>query len=226
MTHENILELKEVVTGPGDTGALVYSYLPRNVEQRLRSGEPTAPELRMQLVKRIVDAVAYAHSHEGPDGKFRRTYHLHLQPSQIFVTDDLDTCKVAGFGYSQIYRELTRAGQPRWKDPGVNAVTMPPEFFRSTKRVARKRAAEIYSLGVMSYFILAGEFPFDGPSFDDYKFQHLRIEPAPPRLVNPSVPDWVESLIMECLVKDPSKRMQSVFEFQQVLDRESIKGGN
>ncbi len=36
------------------------------------------------------------------------------------------------------------------------------------------------------YFVATGEFPFEGPSFDDYKFQHTKIFAAPPRLIDPA----------------------------------------
>jgi serine/threonine protein kinase len=99
----------------------------------------------------------------------------------------------------------------------MNPATMPPEFFRAKGAGVRERAAEVYSLGVLMYCIVTGEHPFEGPSFDDYKFQHTKIFPAPPRLINPAVPDWVEPIILGCLEKDPDSRWDSVAEIREAF---------
>ena len=126
-------------------------------------------------MRRLLNGLIYAHTHKGRDGIVRKTYHMHLQPSLIFVTEDLSQCRISGFGYSQVYRNLTRGKWPRWQEPGMNPATMPPEFFRAKTGTIPERSSEIYSFGVLAYFILTGEFPFEGPAFDDFKFQHTRI---------------------------------------------------
>ena len=75
----------------------------------------------------------------------------------------------------------------------------------------------------MIYLIVTGELPLRGPSLEDYKFQHGRVFPEPPRLVNPSVPDWLEAVILTCLEKDPGKRWNSVAELRKALRREVSK---
>jgi serine/threonine-protein kinase len=101
----------------------------------------------------------------------------------------------------------------------MNPVSMPPEFFRSRSGTIKERSADIYSLGVLMYFVATGEFPFEGPSFDDYKFQHTKIFAAPPRLIDPAVPDWLEPIILGCLEKEPDKRWGSVAEMHQDFAR-------
>jgi serine/threonine protein kinase len=135
------------------------------------------------------------------------------------VSDDYRRLQVAGLGYSQIFRNIMRGKQPRWQDPGMNPVFMPPEFFRSKGVSIKERTADVYSLGILIYFMATGEYPFDGPAFDDYKFQHIRIFAAPPRLIDPTVPDWLEPIILGCLEKEPDKRWTSVSEIQQAFNR-------
>jgi serine/threonine protein kinase len=170
-------------------------------------------------MEKILDGLAYAHNYKGRDGKLRKTFHLHLQPSMIFVSEDFSRCQISGLGYSQIYRNLTRGKRPRWEEPGMNPATMPPEFFRTKPATIPERASEVYSLGALIYFTATGEYPFEGPAFDDYKFQHTRVFAAPPRLINSSVPDWLEPVILGCLEKEPQKRWSTVAEIQQAFKR-------
>lgn len=107
----------------------------------------------------------------------------------------------------------------------MDPATMPPEFFRSKTGTIPERSSEIYSFGVVAYFILTGEYPFEGPAFDDYKFQHTRIFAAPPRLTAPSVPEWVEPIVLMCLEKDPEKRWSNLGEIQRAFAQGPMVAG-
>jgi len=217
MAHESVLPIEDEVDGPRNVHGLVHPYLPRTLEAVVRGKNPPTIEARIDLVRRFVDGLIYSQNHTGLDGSLRKTLHLHLQPSLVFLTEDLSQCRIAGLGYAQIYRNLTRGKHPRYQEPGMNPATMPPEFFRSRTGTSPERLSEIYSLGVLMYFTFTGELPFEGPGFDDFKFQHTRIFAAPPRLINPSVPDWMEPIILTCLEKDPEKRWGNLTEIRRVL---------
>ena len=211
VTHDNILPLQEPVTGPTGARGLVHPFYSKHIEHAVQSNK-LGFQQAMNLFDQILSAVSYAHNHRGFDGQLQRTYHLHIQPCQVLVSDDLTDCKMVGLGYSQVYRNLTRASKPRWQEPGMNPATMPPEFFRSKAAKVRERHSEIYSLGVLLYFMATGEYPFEGPSFEDFKFQHSRIHPSPPTLTNSSLPPWLDRIVLGCLEKDPEKRWDTVTE--------------
>jgi tetratricopeptide (TPR) repeat protein len=219
LVHESILPLEEVVRGPGGAVAFVHPFYSHTLEAVIKSRRRPDLKERIALIGKLLEGMAYAHNYKGIDGKLRRTYHLHLQPQQVLVDDKATKVQFCSFGYSQIYRNLTRAKYPRWQEPGMNPVSMPPEFFRSRSGTIKERSADIYSLGVLMYFVATGEFPFEGPSFDDYKFQHTKIFAAPPRLIDPAVPDWLEPIILGCLEKEPDKRWGSVAEMHQDFAR-------
>ncbi len=217
MAHENVLPILEVVTAPNGDSGLIHPFAALNLEQVMQSEKRPEPAKRIELIAKIMDALVYAHNYKGIDGQLRRAFHLHLHPSNIILSRDFLSCYVVGVGYSQIFRNLTRGRQPRWQDPGMNPVSMPPEFFRTRAGAIRERSADIYSLGIVIYFTATGEFPFEGPSFDDYKFQHTKIFAAPPRLIDPTVPDWLEPIILGCLEKDPAKRWDNIMEVRRAL---------
>jgi tetratricopeptide (TPR) repeat protein len=217
LVHDNILKLEDLTSGSGGVPAFIYPLLDFTLEQTEQS--PKRPELEtlISITGKIVDGVAFAHQYKGLDGKLRRTFHLHLQPSNVLISADFKKCQILGFGYSQIFRAISGARRPRWQDPGMNPVTMPPEFFSSQPGVIREKAAEIYSLGVLMYFILAGEYPFMGPALLDFKVQHRTVHATPPKLVNPAAPNWLELIIMKCLEKDPENRWDNLMEIQKAF---------
>ncbi len=219
MAHENILPILEVVTAPNGVSGLIHPFAALTLEKVMQSEKRPEPAQRIELIAKVIDALEYAHNYKGIDGQLRRTFHLHLHPSNIVLSRDLSWCYLVGIGYSQIFRNLTRGRQPRWQDPGMNPVSMPPEFFRSKVGTIRERSADIYSLGIVIYFAATGEFPFEGPSFEDYKFQHTKIFAAPPRLIDPTVPDWLEPIILGCLEKDPAKRWDSIIQVRRALQQ-------
>jgi len=217
MANEGILPVDETVTSPAGLTGLVHPHFPYTLEKAFKAGIKPDVSQALKMIASILGALAYAHQYQGRDGKLRRTYHLHLQPSQILVSQDFSQCRVASLGYSQIFRNLTRGTRSWWQEPAMNPATMPPEFFRSKGTGVKEKSAEVYSLGILMHYTIAGDYPFEGPAFDDYKFQHTKIFPAPPRLMNPQVPDWIEPIILGCLEKDPEKRWDSVAEIQQAF---------
>ena len=101
----------------------------------------------------------------------------------------------------------------------MNPATMPPEFFRSKAPGVRERHSEIYSLGVLLYVMITGEYPFEGPAFEDFKFQHVRISATPPSLTNSTIPVWLDQLVLGCLEKDPLNRWDNLAELQEEYHR-------
>ncbi|AFM22827.1 protein kinase domain-containing protein [Desulfomonile tiedjei] len=209
--HDNILPLEEVVRGLGGAHALVHPFFSRTLEGVMRDKRRPDLPIRLDMIQKVLNALVFAHNYTGMDGTPRKTYHLQLQSNLVFVSNDYKRLQIAGFGHSQIYRNILRPKQPRWQDPGMNPQFMPPEFFRSKANI-KEKAADIYSLGILIYYMATGEYPFEGPAFDDYKFQHIRIFAAPPRLIDPTIPDWLEPIILGCLEKDADKRWDSVKE--------------
>ncbi len=221
LVHPNILDLEESVSGPGKTPGLTYSFFPQTLDHVLKEpGKPDMPTM-LSLLKQIVAALGHAGRFVAEDGEVDRIYHTHLNPSLIMVDERLTTCKVAGLGHTQIYREVTGSRRARREEPGLNPAYMAPELFRSKgARSVDEGAVDAYALGLIAYFMVTGEFPFEGPSYDDFKFDHAQIVPPPPKAVNPGVPNWLDSLIMACLEKNPVRRCNNLEEIEQAFKTE------
>jgi serine/threonine protein kinase len=90
---------------------------------------------------------------------------------------------------------------------------MSPEQCRGLPLDAR---ADIYSLGVIAYQMLAGATPFEGDMLKVIE-QHTGSRPRPLRERNAKVPKRVARVIMSALEKEPSARPQTAVAFANAL---------
>ena len=60
--------------------------------------------------------------------------------------------------------------------------------------------------------------PFTGESSLQVMFQHVQQQPKDPRLLNPELPEYLATIILKCLEKDPALRYQSAKELLEDLE--------
>jgi hypothetical protein len=90
---------------------------------------------------------------------------------------------------------------------------MSPEQCRGERLDAR---ADVYSLGVIAYQMLAGETPFTGDMVAVMR-QHTNDEPPPLRERNKKIPQRAARVVMRALAKNPPVRPQSAAAFANSL---------
>lgn len=181
--------------------------------QKLSDG-PLPPRDAAVLVKKICDAMAYAHEHG--------VIHRDLKPANILI-DANGQPKVTDFGLAkrtEADSHLTGTGQIL----GTPAF-MPPE--QASGKLAEVTAlADLYAIGAILYCGLTGRPPFQAASSIDTLLQVLEKEPIPPKQLNQAVPVDLETICLKCLSKDPRKRYESAaelgIELQRYLDGEPI----
>lgn len=132
--------------------------------------------------------------------------HRDLKPANILLLDGR-WC-LADFGIAR-YAEAATGTETKkgWQSHPYAA----PERW---KGVRATQAADIYSLGVIAYQLVAGELPFAAESLEELRDAHLHQ--APPDLVG--VPAALAALVGECLYKSPEAR-PSAANLRARLDR-------
>lgn len=141
--------------------------------------------------------------------------HRDLKPDNVFIARDhtgVETVKLLDFG---LVREVTRRG------PTQSGITFgTPEYMAPEQAMSAKKAdvgADVWSVGVMLYELLAGRHPFTGETANAVMANAIK-EPHP-RLaeVAPHVPEELARIVEKCLEKDPARRPRHAGELGAAL---------
>ena len=136
--------------------------------------------------------------------------HRDLKPDNIFVLDRTPlTLKILDFGLAKILES----------GPVGDSVTHTGMIMGTPLTIAPEQAAgrpgdigprtDLYSLGVVLYWMLTGRPPFYGHPTAVLLTKHITEAPPPVRAVNASVPERVAAVVEHCLAKDPLDRPAS-----------------
>lgn len=161
----------------------------------------------VQLVRQACEAVAEAHT--------KGIMHRDLKPENLFLADADDgssTLKVIDFGISARQR-IDGAYDSHEPGPGSPEYMAPEQLLRGSSVDHR---ADIWSLGIVLYELLAGAVPFQG---DTHAVCSGVVAGEPPPLKDrrPEVPELLEALILRCLHKSPDERFADAQELGAAL---------
>lgn len=176
-----------------------------SLRDRVRRRPRATPEDLLALIRQLCRGIHAMHEHG--------VVHRDLKPSNVLITTE-GVVKICDFGLA-----LTEGvGLTRLTRTGASLGT--PEYMAPEQIEGRRvdTRADIYSLGVVMYEAFTGELPFVGDSAGSIMMQHLNRAPLPPSSADPSVPVWLERIILRALEKDPARRFQSVEEIQSKLE--------
>lgn len=165
-------------------------------------------------VVRVIEMAAGAlgEAHE------RGLVHRDVKPANILLTargGEPDVAKVLDFGLVRPIRakaEITNAGVMMG-----TPLFMSPEAIRSPDRVDSR--SDLYSLGALAYYLLAGRPVFQAESAIEICAKHMHAKPVPLSEVVPGVDVELEAVVMACLAKDPAQRPASARLLCQALAR-------
>ena len=172
---------------------------------------PLPVDVAVEYVLQACHAVAEAHA--------VGIVHRDLKPSNLFLTersDGVGIIKVLDFGISK----LTTAGafEPQLtstRSAMGSPLYMSPEQMKSFRDADQR--TDIWALGVILYELMCGTPPFNGSSLHELVTALIMSTPDPLSSRCPAVSPGLESVVMRCLEKDPTRRFPSVGELAREL---------
>lgn len=137
-------------------------------------------------------------------------YHLDLKPENILINDDLNII-IIDYGFSQLKGEtdLKSCGTPGYTAPEILARY---GFEFENSEITEK--ADIFSLGVIFFYLLNFYWPYDGSENDEYTSNILNTQP---KFYYPQ-PTYLKKIVLEMLDVIPSER-PSLDEILTVIER-------
>jgi len=202
LQHPHILP---IITA-GQKNGLLYYIMPfihgESLRARLIREHKLPVDHAVSILCEVASALAYAHK--------QGVIHRDIKPENILLEDG--QAVLADFGIAAALAGPGHVTGERLTRTGISIGTvgyMAPEQSVGSSDVDSR--ADIYSLGVVAYEMLAGIAPFTGTSTQSILAAHLTK--PPPRIDRLDVPIPVSRAIDKALQKDPANRFQTAGEF-------------
>ena len=134
--------------------------------------------------------------------------HRDVKPANIILCQRggvPDIAKVVDFGLAKDLERGSSTALTQANDITGTPMYLAPEAITDPETVDGR--SDLYALGAVGYYLLAGGHVFEGATLMEVCSHHLRTPPVAPstRLGQP-LPLDLESVILSCLEKDPARR--------------------
>ena len=195
LDHPNICPVYEIDETPEGQLFIAMPLLDgESVRERVSRG-PLPVQEAFEIAFNVAQGLAHAH-HAG-------IIHRDIKPGNVVVTGE-GYVKIVDFGLAKLLgRSRLTASDAR---PGTIAY-MSPEQAGADEVDHR---ADVWSVGVMLYEMLAGRLPFRGQIDQAMVYSILNEDPTPLAEARKDVPRECVAIVERCLQKDPDERYQSV----------------
>ncbi|RKY15872.1 MAG: hypothetical protein DRP63_06350, partial [Planctomycetota bacterium] len=208
--HENIAAVYTFETDPQrETCFIVMEFIDGVDLSALlgaRQGRGFGLDIVVYFLRRIADAVDYAHS--------KRVIHRDIKPKNIMVDKDARV-KVTDFGIARRLQEtMSRISQTMVS--GTPAY-MGPEAIQGGKV---GKSADIYSLGATTYELVTGRPPFEGVGM---QLAYQIVNAEVPRVTaedcggSERCAERLNEVFRRCMAKNPEERFASCTEFYRAF---------
>ncbi len=227
LEHPCIVPVHDVFTDLANESA---SFLMKFVEGETLSAwikrETTASgidgrtlERALQILLKVCDAVAFAHSHE--------VLHLDLKPDNVMIGAHGEVYLMDWGIAVDCVRNSEGRLRARLEKPGARGTLThmaPEQLDMMLSRVDER--ADIYGLGGLVYELLTGKAPFQptGAPDDLLRLRDHRVMPPSEAVAGRALPPGLCALAMRALAFDPKDRFPSVDAFRSELEG-FLRGG-
>lgn len=183
----------------------VMSYVDgETLAERVANRGPLPPRETSRVLQEVAGALAAAHG--------QGVVHRDVKPGNILLERATGRAMVTDFG-------IARLADGGGGETAVGELLGTPEYMSPEQAAgeAVDARSDVYSLGVVAYYMVSGQLPFTAPTIQAVLAKQLTQPPPPVANVAAGVPQSLANAIDTCLIKDASRRFQSAEAFSDAL---------
>ena len=208
ISHRNVIRVHDLMLKDGLCAISMEFFKSRGLEVILAEKKIFGNRDGLKILYQISSGMAAAHEQE--------VIHRDLKPSNVLI-DINGHVKIVDFGIAS----ASSGAESTLTEQG--SIVGSPAYL-APERVEGKDTDErcdIYSLGVVAYYMFSGRLPYEGKTMD-VLLKHRQGNAPAVIEVNPSVSADVSALIAKMMAVDPAARPQNMIEVRdqvrQLLD--------
>ena len=212
LTHPNTITLFDY--GRTDDGILYYAMelLDGATLHKIVAVSGAQPASRVvRILAMLCGALTEAHD--------IGLIHRDIKPANIMLCTqggERDVVKLLDFGLVKQF-ELDRSAQLT----GASTMLGTPQYLAPESIVSPDSAdvrTDIYALGAVAYFLLAGVDVFEANSIVEICIKHIHEQPQPLSSRGIGISPELDAVVLACLAKDPAQRPQTTAELRSRLE--------
>jgi serine/threonine-protein kinase len=205
LTHPNIVPIHRAEEIE-DLVFFVMGFVSgESVGQRVRGGGPVTPEVALAILTDVAMALGYAHG--------RGVVHRDIKAENILLDAVEDRAMVTDFGIARLAESAPMT---------ATGTVLGTVHYMSPEQVSGDRLdgrSDLYSLGVLAFFMLSGRFPFEHETPSAVLVAHVTRAAPPLRSLAPQVPVVLADVVDRLLQKAPAARFSTAAEVVAALQR-------
>ena len=215
--HPNIVAVRDFGRSASGRPFLVMDRLQgATLEQEVRSQGLPTPRRAVSDVQQMLAALAATHA--------RGILHRDIKPSNVFAHRDAQgqrVIKLLDFGIAKVVDPTKGGPVPSTPLTADGTVVGTPRFLSPEQARAQRldARADLYGVGLVLYYLLAGRGPFDHLAGDHEVIRaHLYETPSPPSRFAPGrVCSDLDAVVLRALAKVPGERHATARAFAEDL---------
>lgn len=195
LEHPNIVAVYDIGHQDGKYFIVMQYVEGESLQAALDVMGALHPRDAAQILVGVLDGLQHAHD--------QGIVHRDVKPDNVLLTKN-NQPKILDFGLAistEAERRLTE----------TNTVVGTPYFISPEQAKGRPAipASDVYSAGVMLYYLVTGRVPFSGQNALAILNKHIHETPVSPVNLNPKVPPALNGIVLRMMAKRPEDRYRT-----------------